>query len=207
MKEFKATPKGLLRPIYLMIALPYLALAELIIYYLKMTSEGFTSSILSKIWPFMGFSVVLIPFGLLILYFQFKKGMFDNFRIIMTDEYIEGPKNYIPNARSFVSINNNKKIYKEFIIPNYLKFKFVRTPRGYYPRIQIPWKQIDYKNSYPRKIKLWPCQGQIISLNDGAISIGYVFEKNKLKEMAHIIKNHEKRFCEQKENEENKVFL
>lgn len=179
-----------MRPIYLMRGMPSLLLAELIMFYTKTISDGFSLSVISFVWPFPGFSLVLMPFGFLILYFQFRKGMFNNFQISVTDEYIEGPKNYLPTAKSFISIENNKTIYTEFIIPNFLKFKFLKKPRKYYPRIQIAWNEIEYDLSYPQRQKFWPCLGQIISKKGDAIGVHYVFEKKQLKEMRTIINRH-----------------
>ena len=188
MKEFKPNLKGFFgRPFYLILTLLFI---ELAVAFLQEISET-QRAIFSVIWPFPGFSVVLLPFCVLFARFQLNRGMYDSFRITVTENEIEGPKSYFKDVKTAVSVDNQKKLYKEFLAPNFFELKILRKPRSHYPRIKIAFKDIDYTNSYPKKNAIYPYIGQIKSKKGDAIVLAYYIDKHQLRDIAEILRAQE----------------
>jgi len=111
--------------------------------------------------------------------------MWDSFRIIVTDDSIEGPTYFSP-LKPF-----SKKAMHELHVP-LLKLKPLRKPRSWVPRTEISFDDIDYGRSFPQKCGLgfYPFFPTLIySANGECIVLHYVLGKQQFKEIGGIIKN------------------
>jgi len=182
MKEFKVTLQGCFRPIYV---IPMMIVIECIMFFLKEVLYIRGDTTLSYIWPFPGFSLILLPIAILVSHFQIKKGMWDSFRIIVKDDSIEGPSYFSP-IKPF-----SKKAIQELHIP-LLKLKPLRKPRSWLPRTKISFDDIDYSRSFPQKCGLgfYPFFPTLIySVNGECIVLHYVLGKQQFREIGDIIKS------------------
>lgn len=141
MNEFNVTLKGCFQPIYVIFMM---IIVEFVMYLSTEVLSGREGTILSYFWPFPGFSLVLLPIAVLVCYFQIKKGMWDSFRITVTDDAIEGPTYFSP-IKPF-----SKSAIQKLHIP-LLKLKPIRKPRTWVPRTKISFDDIDYDRSFPQK--------------------------------------------------------
>jgi len=182
MKEFKVTLQGCFRPIYV---ISMMVIIESVMFFFKDVLSGRGDTTLSYIWPFPGFSLVLLPVFVFISYIQIKNGMWNSFGIIVTDDSIEGPTYFSP-IKPF-----SKSAIEKIHIP-LLKLKPFKEPRTWLPRTKISFKDIDYDRSFPQKCGLgfYPFFPTLIcSVNGECIVLHYVLGKQQFKEIRDIIKN------------------
>lgn len=185
MKEFNVTLQGCFRPIYV---ISTMIIVESVVFFLKDVLYGRGEiTILSYIWSFPGFSLVLLPVAVLLAYIQIKIGMWNSWSIIITDDSIEGPTYFSP-LKPF-----SKKAIREYYVP-FLKLKPLRKPRSWMPRTTISFDDIDYSRSFPQKCGLgfYPFFPTLIcSVNGECIILPYVLGKQEFKEIGDVIKSHQ----------------